>query len=78
MKVNIDWYIVENSFLFRTNLDEVHINTLYKHNCIFSSCSYQSGKDKGEVVYEGMENILTQIPWGGGRVGYFDKSGMGF
>lgn len=30
------------------------------------------------MVYEGMENILTQIPWGGGRVGYFDKSGMGF
>lgn len=29
-------------------------------------------------VYEGMGNILTQIPGGGGRVGYFDKSGMGF
>lgn len=30
------------------------------------------------MVYEGMGNILTQIPGGGGRVGYFDKSGMGF
>lgn len=37
------------------------------------------------MVYEGMGNILTQIPGGGGRgaggggrVRYFDKSGMGF
>lgn len=32
------------------------------------------------MVYEGMGNILTQIPGGGGggRGGYFDKSEMGF